>query len=159
MRLSLFIPTTPQPKQRARVPRDGHAYTPEPTVTAEDAIKVAWLAAHRYTGLAAWGKEVPVALYLTVWLRRPAGSNRPLPSVRPDDDNYRKLLSDALNGVAFFDDGQITTAVTEKRYCDEAHPSPGWDIVIETDPALANMPMADGERAVLVRTSRPRKES
>lgn len=136
MKLSLFIPMTPQPKARPRVRRDGHVYTPEATQQAEDTIRVAWLAAHGRQSLLWWGKETPLALYLTVYLRRPAHSKRPLPSVRPDLDNFAKVM-DALNGTAFLDDGQITTALTKKRYCDDAHPEPGLDIVIETDPEAA----------------------
>tara|TARA_R100000742_G_C4276226_1_gene97162 strand:- start:255 stop:713 length:459 start_codon:yes stop_codon:yes gene_type:complete len=38
---------------------------------------------------------------------------------RPDIDNYAKLVLDALNGVFYKDDGQVTTLVITKVYSTE----------------------------------------
>jgi Holliday junction resolvase RusA-like endonuclease len=39
-----------------------------------------------------------------------------LPTVIPDFDNYAKLASDALKGVVWLDDKQVTDAHIKKRY-------------------------------------------
>ena len=39
-----------------------------------------------------------------------------MPSVKPDIDNYAKLVIDAMNGKVFYDDGQITTLIVKKRW-------------------------------------------
>lgn len=38
------------------------------------------------------------------------------PTKKPDWDNIGKIVCDALNGVAYHDDSQITCAVVKKRY-------------------------------------------
>lgn len=43
-----------------------------------------------------------------------------LPMTRPDADNYLKLILDALNGIVFKDDGQVTDIQVSKRYAERA---------------------------------------
>jgi Holliday junction resolvase RusA-like endonuclease len=38
------------------------------------------------------------------------------PVTKPDVDNYAKAVCDALNGVVFLDDAQITDLIVRKRY-------------------------------------------
>lgn len=38
------------------------------------------------------------------------------PTKKPDWDNIGKIVCDALNGIAYHDDAQITCAVVKKRY-------------------------------------------
>ena len=38
------------------------------------------------------------------------------PTKKPDWDNIGKIVCDALNGVAYHDDAQITYSVVKKRY-------------------------------------------
>lgn len=42
------------------------------------------------------------------------------PTVKPDLDNIAKTILDALNGIAYLDDKQITTLIVKKKYAD--HP-------------------------------------
>jgi len=42
--------------------------------------------------------------------------NRPIPHVRPDLDKLLRAINDALTGVAFKDDAQVTKIVATKRY-------------------------------------------
>jgi Holliday junction resolvase RusA-like endonuclease len=42
-----------------------------------------------------------------------------VPTSKPDADNYLKGISDALNGVIWKDDSQITDAIIRKRYSDK----------------------------------------
>jgi Holliday junction resolvase RusA-like endonuclease len=37
---------------------------------------------------------------------------------RPDYDNIAKIVSDALNGIAWFDDGQVARAFVWKLFAD-----------------------------------------
>lgn len=39
-----------------------------------------------------------------------------LPTKKPDYDNIEKIISDALNGVAFYDDAQIVSSGLIKVY-------------------------------------------
>lgn len=48
-------------------------------------------------------------------------SGKVLPTVKPDIDNYTKAFLDALNGVVWRDDAQITDKMTRKRYSDKPH--------------------------------------
>lgn len=41
-----------------------------------------------------------------------------LPTVKPDIDNYQKSFYDALNGIVWKDDAQITDETSKKRYSD-----------------------------------------
>lgn len=45
-----------------------------------------------------------------------AGAERPI--TKPDWDNVGKIVSDALNGIAYRDDSQIVDARVVKRYSD-----------------------------------------
>lgn len=42
-----------------------------------------------------------------------------LPAKKPDADNIAKIVADALNGLAYEDDAQITQLTVLKRYSDE----------------------------------------
>jgi Holliday junction resolvase RusA-like endonuclease len=48
------------------------------------------------------------------------------PKTRPDLDNYAKPILDALNGIVYKDDGQITELLLKKIYSDNI----GFDIVV-----------------------------
>ena len=41
-----------------------------------------------------------------------------LPTTKPDADNYYKCVSDALKGICWLDDSQITDMTVTKRYSD-----------------------------------------
>ena len=118
-RVTFSIPTVAG-KQRPRVLRSGHSYTPANTREAERMIAEAYRAA----SVAAYGEVVmaaahdPVALEVTT--ERPLPESRPRrvesepDTYKPDWDNIGKL-TDALNGVAWADDAQVTAARVEKR--------------------------------------------
>ena len=44
-----------------------------------------------------------------------------LPCKKPDIDNIAKAVLDALNGVAYGDDNQVTALEVSKHYAAEAH--------------------------------------
>ena len=91
----------PVPKERPRMARNGHVYTPGKTVEAEkrvaEAYAVASVAAHgrvvRFVG------DVEIRMGFMMPDRR-----------RSDWDNLAKLVCDGLNDVAYDDDTQIVNA-------------------------------------------------
>ena len=103
----------PQSKQRPRMTRTGRTYTPKQTVEFENTI------ASMYKG-PLFNKDT----HLRVGLKFSLGNIElsieeilpdPAPSkLRGDIDNYAKSILDALNGVAYADDKQITMLGLEK---------------------------------------------
>ena len=100
------IPT----KQRPRFDtRSGRTYTPTKTEKAEKAIKSAWRkqVGHRWMNHSG---EVRVMILI----ERPLSKSNPkywagkADVMMPDCDNVAKLCCDALNGVAYADDRQVT---------------------------------------------------
>lgn len=110
-------------KDRPRITRTGHAYTPEATKAYEERIRWAWRGATQ-------GKlpplEGPVAVTLKAYhpipqstpkakrARMLSGELRPV--VKPDVDNVVKIALDALNGLAYIDDKQVVALAAEKHY-------------------------------------------
>ena len=102
-------------KERPRFSRSGkHVYTPSKTAKAEREIRKAFIAA----GGVKAPKGVEVAVHITTV--RPLPKSRPKriesePDIcRPDVDNISKAVLDALNGVAWEDDAQVTELVIGK---------------------------------------------
>lgn len=117
MRIQVTIPVTPAPKLRPRamVTRTGkvHVYTPKKTAHAEAVIRSIVAKSRK-----CFPRDEAVRLEATFYLTRPGSipRKRKLPVVRPDLDNYWKSLTDALQGLAYEDDAQITSATLRKRY-------------------------------------------
>ena len=101
--ISFSFPGEPVPKARPRVVK-GNTYTPALTLQAERAL--GWKfkeAARGYTPLAVTEFGVKMTFY--------CGHKR-----RRDIDNLVKLCLDALNGVAYKDDAQVTEIRARKVY-------------------------------------------
>ncbi|WP_316397300.1 RusA family crossover junction endodeoxyribonuclease [Bradyrhizobium sp. 33ap4] len=113
----------PRGKERVKRAADGHAYTPERTVSYEGRLA--------YAAQLAMGDRPPfdgplsleVDMYFPVPASKPAkwrdaalrGEIRP--TVKPDWDNGGKL-TDALNLLVWIDDKQIVEARVRKFYSD-----------------------------------------
>jgi len=140
-RLAFDIPDAPVAKARARVTfKNGkpHAYTPSKTAAAEERIQLWAMRAIED----AIGKRAtlpmftgPLALIVRVFLRPPKSIPKRMigqarPAVRPDIDNYQKLVFDGLSRAGVWrDDAQIVDCQISKRYVWDRPPY--WDIVIE----------------------------
>jgi Holliday junction resolvase RusA-like endonuclease len=124
--ITFTIPGEIKGKQRPRVTRTGHVYTPSQTRQAEaDIAKIAKAAMGYKPPMAE-----PVSLNIMVTTEPPrsitkakrelmlAGVERP--AKKPDLDNVVKLISDALNGIVFEDDRQVVELWVVKRYGEEA---------------------------------------
>lgn len=64
-------------------------------------------------------EEGAVALTMTFTLPRPKTVKREHPTVPPDLDKLVRSVLDALTGVAYRDDSQVTGIYAAKRYGDE----------------------------------------
>lgn len=104
----------PVAKARPRVCKNGHTYTPEKTMRAEDTIR--WLVAS-----ALKGRTVPLfhgALHVEMEFsfQRPKSVKRVNHTVKPDLDNLAKLVGDAGLGLIWNDDSQIENLRVQKFY-------------------------------------------
>jgi Holliday junction resolvase RusA-like endonuclease len=105
--MAFYIPWTPHAKQRPRVTKTGHAYTPAATRKAEAAIITAY-----QDSAAPKGLEGPLSVAIQFenegfhisFEQIDPHVNRKL---RGDIDNYAKTVLDSLNGIAYSDDSQI----------------------------------------------------
>lgn len=128
MHITFFVPGQPQGKARARTVNYGgrvHSYTPKNTRIYESSIRQSYVLA----GGKKADREVPVAVSITAVFRVPQSytkkakaecySGKRKPMVKPDADNICKAVLDALNGVAYEDDTQVTWLDIIKKYEEE----------------------------------------
>ena len=104
-------------KGRVRFVRQtGRTYTPDATAQSMYDVRDAYL---RAAGGASAPKGTPVRVWVQTW--RPLPRSRPKrvewehDTFKPDADNQLKLILDALNGVAWADDTQVTDVELHKH--------------------------------------------
>ena len=106
--ITFYVPIV-KGKARPRVTRQGHAYTPSETRQAEDAIRREWC---RVAYGAQAMPHVPVTVEIVTERPLPKSTKKSIDTepdtVKPDADNVAKLVLDALNGIAWADDSQVT---------------------------------------------------
>lgn len=122
----VMIPGQPVGKGRPRFVRStGHVYTPEKTRDYESRVRQLY-------NLLQYGEPLigPVRLSINAVFQLPKNKRKALSGTpytgRPDIDNVAKCIQDALNGLAYRDDSQVTELVINMRYCsltEEAHVS------------------------------------
>ena len=113
----------PRGKGRPRFTRDGRTYTPSETTAAEKEIAAAYWALRERSY---YERNVPIALHVEAYFKIPpsyvkrklkaALAGEWLPTKRPDGDNILKLVADALNKAAYYDDSQIVYMTIKKKY-------------------------------------------
>lgn len=124
MEIRFTIHTAPTGKARPRVTSHG-TYTPRETRDFEQLVRMEY----KLQGGKHFGGN-PVAVYITASFAIPKGTARykiPAmlagkiePTKKPDADNIAKAICDALNGIAYDDDAQITELHVRKIYAEEA---------------------------------------
>ena len=112
------VPGEPIGKARPRVV-DGHAYTPSRTKAYEEAVRLAYKQAvkDRPELERRWDKDAQLSIQIAAFYQVPKKVSRQMkaamlrfedrPRKKPDLDNVLKIVSDALNGLAYHDDSQI----------------------------------------------------
>ena len=117
----------PQPKQRPRFNKyTGATYTPKETRLYETEVKYYFLRdnprARKLDGAVSVRIdayfEPPKSTAKTVREKMYLGVIRP--AKKPDADNIIKSICDALNGLAYVDDGQVVSVSCRKLYSDVA---------------------------------------
>ena len=113
----------PQGKARPRFTRIGRTYTPKKTADYEKYIQEVFMDCYPR-----WSKPLETDLKITVIaLFEPSKSysKRKIedcleglirPNKKPDADNIAKVVLDALNGLVYEDDKQVTVLKVKKRY-------------------------------------------
>lgn len=124
--IKFIVESKPQGKARARTFYDKRAdkmrsVTPEKTKSYEDLIRWSYKAAGgQYMGEKLIKVEIqafyPIPKSFSKKKRNDAIFERIRPTTKPDCDNIIKVVLDALNGVAYYDDKQVVSVSCEKYY-------------------------------------------
>ena len=120
----------PQGKARARTVRNTQTgrtmtYTPDKTAIYENLIALEYQAQCRGHF---FPRGTAVAVQIDCYMKPPKGKRPGRPMKKPDADNVAKVAADALNGVAWYDDTQITDLEVHKYWATE---QPCVEITIE----------------------------
>ena len=114
----------PQGKERPRITRTGHAYTPIKTRTYEAEVVASFR--RDCPGFIPWEKGVPLKVRIKAVYGIPesapayakakmlTGETRPCK--RADADNVIKIICDSLNAIAYHDDAQVVDVKCVKEY-------------------------------------------
>lgn len=78
-------------------------------------------------------EDQALGLNATFWLERPASVTRTYPTVPPDLDKLVRAIGDALSGIVYRDDKQLTTISAIKRYANGFPPCVVLEITKEDD--------------------------
>lgn len=115
----------PKGKQRVRVTRSGHAYTPNDTTTYEGIVRSEYWTKYQNKKPLQGSVTVRIVAFYEIpksWSKKKhdeAVRQVHAPTKKPDCDNIAKMICDALNGLAYKDDAQITDLRVLKLYSDE----------------------------------------
>jgi Holliday junction resolvase RusA-like endonuclease len=134
--MKIFIPGEPIAQPRVKVSTRGgfaRAYVDakHPIHAYKQAIRLAYVNA---------GGEVlegPVSVRIVCWFERPKSHSKkrrqdPEPkTTKPDADNLAKGIGDALNEIAYNDDGQVYRLTVEKWYVGPSEPYDSVGTIIE----------------------------
>ena len=102
-------------KGRPRFTRGGHAYTPKATRDYEAAIMEAYMnAPERPPEPFSGPLDVTIVTSRQLPKSTPKSVIREPDTHKPDVDNIAKVVLDALNGVAWLDDAQVTSLTVVK---------------------------------------------
>lgn len=109
----------PKGKQRPRFSRKSRKiYTPSETTSYEQEIRKAYISA----GGTMLSETAAISILISAEYAKARTSKKVFPTLKPDWDNIGKIVSDALNGIAYKDDAQIVTAVIHKAWASDNIP-------------------------------------
>ena len=135
MKIQFTIPGTPVAKARPRVTRSGHAYTPKKTADYEMRVKICVMQLMAVQRLRPTTEAVrltvqaffPIPASWTKAKKEKALNGDLKHTTKPDLSNIVKAVEDAMNGIVYKDDSQISEIVCVKRYS----MSPKVDLTVE----------------------------
>lgn len=119
--LDIFLAGPPMGKQRVRVTKTGHAFTPEKTVSYEGRLALAAQEAMRGRPLLEGPLSVSIVALMPIAKSKPkkwreaALAGEIKHTKKPDWDNIGKMI-DALNMIVWVDDAQIFIGSVSKYY-------------------------------------------
>lgn len=121
--IHFFVPGKPIGKGRPRVCRNV-TYTPKKTRDYETLVKSCYK--QKYGNEQPITSKIPVTVLIYAYFATPKNmpksklklieENKLFPTVKPDADNISKIILDALNGLAYYDDNQVIDLVIHKEY-------------------------------------------
>ena len=124
--ITFRVESKPQGKARARTFYDRRSdkmrsVTPTQTKSYEDLIRWSYKAAGgKYMGEAIMKVSIqayyPIPKSFSKKKRNDAIFEKVRPTTKPDCDNVIKIVLDALNGVAYYDDKQVVSVSCDKFY-------------------------------------------
>lgn len=111
----------PQGKARARTVRNAQTgrtmtYTPDKTALYENLIRMEYQAQCRGHF---FPRGTAVAVRIDCYMKPPKGKHPGRPLKKPDWDNIGKIICDALNKVAWYDDAQVVEGTVKKHWAGE----------------------------------------
>lgn len=112
----------PIAKQRPRVTRSGIAYTPSKTVNYEAVVRYTYQSEYPQQELILGRIEASIIAVFPIPKSYPKYKVAKLIcgygnyDKKPDCDNLAKIILDALNGIAYKDDSQVTVLHVRKEY-------------------------------------------
>lgn len=109
----------PQGKARPRFTCQGRAYTPKNTVDYEGQIRQAYMAAGGAIIGAMISNTAPIQIKITAYFKKAKTNKMDFPTLKPDADNIAKAVCDAINGIAYRDDKQITRLMVDKVWAED----------------------------------------
>lgn len=122
MRKHIVVRGEPQGKGRPRF-GNGRTYTPQKTAEYEQRIKAEWA---KQTKGYQFPQGTALSLEIKAYLQPPQSAskkkqaamlaNRIRPKKKPDFDNIAKIIGDALNKTAYYDDAQIVFCAIGKYW-------------------------------------------
>ena len=125
MSITFTITGEPQGKARPRVTRNG-TFTPRKTAEYERRVRQSY---REQCGDMYYGESALIVTIAARFLTPKSVSRKKRESMlagiiqpkrKPDADNIAKAVCDALNGIAYRDDSQITCLIVEKQYSKDA---------------------------------------
>lgn len=105
----------PQGKARPRFTCQGRVYTPKQTADYEQQIRQAYISA----GGQLISNTAPIIVCITAEFKKAKSNKMQTPTLKPDTDNIAKIVCDALNGIAYHDDKQITSLTVDKVWAED----------------------------------------
>nr|DAO80765.1 MAG TPA: Endodeoxyribonuclease RusA [Caudoviricetes sp.] len=115
----------PKGKGRPRFTKIGKAFTPKQTVNYETLIRIEYglqTKGFRFSNNAMLNMIIlayyPISKSGSKKLREKKRNNVIRPTIKPDMDNIVKIVADALNKIAYYDDTQIVDCQVSKFFSD-----------------------------------------